>query len=248
MSKCPCSSVGALAQRVLETLNDKDGARYSMSLVISHMNEGLCQIQALRPDAFAETLLYPLQAGGYQQLPPEYTALKQVHDNVAVTESGGVTQLGGVTSTRASVNKYLQNKSCLATDSCGPVATAKIESMTMNNLNPAVFTVYPPVPADGAVTVRITAVKRAPVHTANNLGACVGVDCRYESDLFNWVMMRCYELDMESAVARDLAKYYRDGFMQDYQASYLQAQREGSGYVLGQNPRNPDTDPNFKQR
>lgn len=250
-----CSTIGQLAERVAGITNDLQFTRWSKATVIDYLNEGLCTVHGLRPDAFSGPVTLTLQPGALQTVPGEYSALVSVSGNVT-TNAGGTTEGGSVSEADATFATILKKKPCLShvVAGCAPVPGApaqkpyEVASFTRDATNPRSFTVSPPVPYGQNPQVRATAISAPPRHKVEDFGACSGIrDCKYEASLVSWAVARCFQTDIESQFASTAADRHMKAFYDMFNTLYLQDQRFGSGLYAGQDQNRPNADPNFRQ-
>lgn len=249
-----CSTLGALVDRIAGLLNDADAqcpnVRWSRDSLISHINEGLCRVQALRPDAFSTTSEIVLKPGALQTLPPVFVSLSSVESSVKA--DGSETPVQQVDDR---FSKIFAKKRCLTRDrrcedpraNAGqdPCASYAVKSFVKNPLDEKTFRVEPPVPPGCSPRVVVTAVKRPPRYCAADEGKCLEVDCEYEAAIVEWVLYRAFGIDTESAVATRISMEHLKSFNTLMATDYLMEQRYGSGFYRGQEGTG---DPQFRSR
>jgi len=235
-----CSTVAELVDRASGLLDDNlvdcPNVRYTRPMLIDYLNEAICRLQGLRPDAFTETLEFSLTPGKKQFLPDEFVSLGSVEFSVGA--DGKETTVSKVDQ---KWSKIFSKKSCLARDkrcdpgskSGDPCADYAVKSFTKNKFDEAVFYVEPPVPKGCAPQVCATVVKKPQRFCSSDEGSCVGVDCEFDSALVDWIMYRALSGEVESAQARGVAVDYRTAFFNGLAANYLQESRFHSGYYTG---------------
>jgi hypothetical protein len=250
-----CSTVREIITRAANILNDFDHEtgthiRWHQSTLIAYLHESLCELQAHRPDAFACTQTLTLRAGSSQELPSNLQSLVRIEQNNSTGESGAVVDGPTISEADERISRAFKKKACLssAAEDCFATSPApyKVGSYTKNPFDEAHFTVSPPVPQGQTATVRAVVVRRPARISATDLDAVIEPACKYEAQLVDWVVMRAYETDTESATSMAMAKQHREHFYLALASKYLQAQRQGSGLYLGLDPKTPDADQRFR--
>ena len=250
-----CSTVRELIVRAANILNDFDHEtgthiRWHQSTLVAYLHESLCELQAHRPDAFACTRTLTLQPGSSQQLPPDLQSLVRIEQNNSTAENGSTIEGSTISEADERISRAFKKKRCLSSSATDCFATSpapySVGSYTKNPFDESHFTVSPPVPQGQTATVRAVVVRRPARISATDLDAVIEPACKYEAQLVDWVVMRAYETDIESASSMAMAKQHRDHFYLALASKYLQAQRQGSGLYLGIDPRTPDADTKFR--
>jgi hypothetical protein len=246
-----CGTVQDIVGRVAGILNDDSaiGERtWPVGELVGHLNEGLCELLKLRPDAFIQSVTLPLSQGSRQKLPPGYASLVRVNTNLDTSASGALTEGAAVTEADGRYLSALKKKPCLSsTGHCAEPKPYAVSSYTRDGVNANTFTVSPPVPAGAGVSVDADVVVRPPRHTTVSVGECIGVPCEYEAALVNWMLHRAYAKETESQYANSQVDRYLKAWYENINAGYLQDSRQNSGFWAGQDLNRPSADPNFRQ-
>lgn len=233
-------TASGIVQKVSSLLSDQcEGDAYetwSKQDLTSYLNDAMCQILALRPDAFACVEEIKLVAGTRQTLDSQY------HSIVSIEEADdGSTS--GTSETTSDVLKHYRKKSCVTgLSSDGSYSPS---SFRKNDVVKNTFYVSPAVPEGADATIVATVIK-------NPGKACVddttplSISCEYEAQLTDWMMMRALSVEAESSqTSLTLAREYRQAFYLTFNTNYRQQQRIGSGYYLG---KEGDGDESFRSR
>lgn len=224
------SIAGAMILNVSDTLSDQaTGAEYSAwskDVLAGFLTEGMCQLLALRPDAFASVETIALQAGAAQTLPSSFHSLLDISDADTADNSDD----GAMRSDNDVLRRFGKPPCLVAT----PGTVYALKTFSVNANVKTAFNVFPPVPVGTVVSVRATVVKLPTIFTAANLTQTIGISCEYDAPLVDWMLMRAYGTETESASSATLARTHRDAFYAAFNTNYLQARRFQSGYYLGQ--------------
>ena len=246
-----CSTLGDIIERLGADLNDEDHVQWSKAVLIGFINEGLCELHGLRPDAFAATEVITLQAGTQQKLPAGVSSVSQVWSNVSTDAAGHVTDGKPVSSTDINYTNIFRNKKkCLTggSDCVNPAASVySVDSFIKNPIDDNAFDVSPPVPFGIYPQVRATVIKSPHRHDGTQLRECLGIACNYEAQIITYALYRAYCRDTESQTMMAASERFRKAFYEAIDKDYLQDQRYGSGLYKGQDPKRPYADPNFRQ-
>lgn len=233
-------TAAGLVEKVSSLLSDQcEGNTYetwSKKDLTSYLNDALCQILALRPDAFACIEEIPLVTGTRQTLPDGY------HSIVSIEEADdGSTS--GASETTSDILKHYRKPSCVTGLSSDGTYTPS--SFRRNDMVKTSFYVSPAVPEGANATITATVIKNPATQCADST-ATLPLGCEYEAQIVDWMMMRALSVEAESSnVSLQLARDYRQGFYLAFNTNYRQAQRVGSGYYLGQEG---DGDESFRSR
>lgn len=250
MSDCKgrCGSVGTIVARAARILNDTSYVRWSKADLVDYLNEALCEMHGLRPDAFARSVDLPLRAGSLQSLPPGYSALVEIVSNLA-TVGTDIVEGTAVSEADARYAALARKKPCLASSICAAdPSQATISSFSRDAIDPTQFTVYPPVPVGAGISVRATVIVRPLPFVATDWDACTGIECLFDAQLVNWIVYRAFSTDSESQTATNTSDKFIKAFYDAFQADYLQLQRFTSGQYAGMDIKRPGADPNFRQK
>ena len=264
MTECrtaPATTVADIIARVGGILNDREAGyehiQWPVGELVGHINEALCELSAHRPDAFVEQVEMTLKPGRRQEAPKGYSAILSLDYNIPPNGSLDGPEAGGKIS-ETSVEfaaAFSLGASCFSSSgpSCGDPSPhggtnssavsepAKITGYERNKLDQSVVYVQPPVPRGKVVKVAATLQKLPCKHSADHLKAPLGLSCKYDSAVVDWVLMRCFEKDIESEFARQAAERHRTHFYQALGAKYTMESQFGSQFWEG---RTPDGEPN----
>lgn len=226
----PKRTIGDLISQVQVMLCDGDAVHWSENELITYLNEALCEIAGLRPDAFVKMVTLELEPGEQQQLPKPYIDLVKVEENL---DKNGKPKDGSISKTTSTAGDRLGAKYRCDPDGVG----AKYEGITGYKITAqshGYFTVSPPVPEGEKAYVNAMVYVPPPHFHADDLGDenCV-LPCIYDAQIIDWIMKRAYEKDVESQWARDRAAYHYSLFRTGMDADYRSASRLRSGYMLG---------------
>lgn len=231
------TTASEIIHKVSATLSDQCEGRefttWAEQELLGYLNEGLCQIFALRPDVFSSVKDITLQAGDIQDFSGEYSAILSIN-GVQPTDVNEETQ------NQSTLLTHFRKKSCLNTNVSGAYT---LRGFTVDPVVRSLITVNPAVPNGETVTVKAVVSQRpCKLDLADTLSA----PCEYESALCDWMLMRAYGVESETdPQSLELMRSYRQGFYDTFQVNYRQYQRFNSGYYGG---REGDGDPQFRSR
>ena len=235
------ATVRSIVTKVSRSLSDQcpgdEFTTFTQEDLVGFLNDAICQIHALRPDAFATVTNITLQDGECQELSDEF---------MTVVEIDGVTpeDVDAESQSTADVLKHFRKAPCLT--AAALMGKYAVSSFTLNPVVPSAFTVSPEVPSGETPRVKATVIKSPTRFCADDLDAALGIPCQYESAICDWMLSRAHGVEAESDTnALNLMQFYRDGFYNTFNVNYRQAQRFGSGYYLG---REGDGDEQFRNR
>jgi len=203
--------------------------------LLSYYNDALCQILALRPDAFAEVTEIKLTEGECQKLSDEFHQLLNIIGAEKAPDSDTVQSSDELMS-------HFRRKSCPSGAASGPYAA---KTFTVNAATKVDFIVDPPVPSGQTPVVKATVVRAPAMAETKDLDApsCLGHE--YNAILCDWMLHRAYSAETENAENRSWAEFHYQKFYNTFTTNYLQGQRFGSGFYLG---REGDGDGSFRGR
>lgn len=75
--------------RAATTLQDASNIRWPVTELHGYLNDGLCEIVTIKPNAVSKTVNLELDEGTLQTLPAEYTVLSRVSRNMVDANTGG---------------------------------------------------------------------------------------------------------------------------------------------------------------
>jgi hypothetical protein len=233
MAAC-CTTVRDIITRAARLLGDVEHAVWPVDVLVQHLNEGLCELQSYRPDAFIKTVELTLRPGREQRLSAEYRRIVSINANI----TGDGTEGRMVSEVSDAVLRAFSKRPCVDVRrrDCYEVL-----SWSRNKTDPRIFYVSPPVPPGHRALVSATVVMYPPRHLPTKLDECVGVDCAYDAQLLDWVLSRAYEEDIESVRNTEMAVRHKRNFYDALGIEYLQESRFNSGRWLG---READGDTN----
>ena len=204
--------------------------------LVDYLNDGLCQILATRPDAFASVENITLTAGDCQKLGDEYYALLGINGAQAVSD-------GETTQNTQEIMQHFRRKMCAPTTAAG--AYAGVNQFTVNIATKVDFTIDPPVPSGQTAEVKATVARRPDEVTKGNLDESICLGHEYNALLCDWMLHRAFSVETEGAGNREWANFHYRKFYDTFNVNYLQGQRFGSGFYLG---REGEGDERFRSR
>lgn len=250
------TKVKDILDRAAAILNDREEGyehiQWPVGDLVTYVNEALCELSAHRPDAFVKQVELTLLPGSRQELPDQYSKLVSLDANIPANGELGGPVTGRKISESSSefAEVFSSGPSCFSSGpSCGePPAPHDGENPSAEVLSyqrakglPNVFYVAPEVPRGKVVKVAATVQEAPPVHDALHLKRALGVPCKFDSAVLDWVLMRCWEKDIESSFAVAAAERHRGHFYQALGVKYRMESQFNSEYFKG---RTPDGDPN----
>ena len=235
-------TIGAFIDRALTLLHDAEpgfeATLWSKPTLLGHLNEGLCQIAAMRPDLFTGTHKIPLRPGSHQELPEGFAAIYGVDGNVQVGPDGQVTVEDDVHVSDQAMLRRFKKKPCLASDAltdCGDAGTGyRVKTFIPNPHNLREFRVEPPVPEGANVEIMATVLKTPRTYTDADLSRNIPLECPNTAALMDWVLHRAYCIESESEYIRSAKNDHLRYFYGSVNGKYFADSRMRSGYVLGQ--------------
>ena len=237
------STVRQITERAAITLRDFEAGHefttWTKAMLLEWLNEGLCQLSALRPDLFTATRKITLKPGANQTLPDGIDAVYDINGNVLISPDGTETVEEGVTTGNQKLSRRFKKKPCLVADdtggNCGDLGDGyKVKSFIRNPYTSREFRVEPPVPEGVEVEVMAT-VLLAPGHfDEGDYENKTPLSCSNDAALLDWILMRAYEVEIESEYAARAKVYHAQKFYHETGQKYFADSRMTSGYVLGQ--------------
>lgn len=233
-------TVKQMLDRALTLLRDNEAGfeatTWSRKSLLDWLNEGLCQIAALRPDLFVTTADIPLKPGSQQELPEGYEQILSIEGTVTAGPDGTPIVSDSATVADSALLRRFKKKPCLAsqTSECGdPGAGYEVKSFIPNPHNMRQFRVEPPVPAGASVEVRASVVKAPGHYTDGDANKDVALSCPSHAALLDWIMHRAYSTELESEYAIRAKNDHLRQFYASVNGKYIADSRMVSGYVLG---------------
>lgn len=214
MSCAPkCTTLGAIIDRAMALLADNDpiapNTRWSVSTLVSFVNEGLLEIGSRLPTALASRIDMRLSPGSVQTLPSEYATLVSIDEVVNGREVRPVT----------AVSHRYRGRVKVPARKCSPCAAKPcdgyfVSTFTQHPVDDRTFWVDPPVPAGCPdVFVRAVVTRGAVPLTACDVNKCLSLSPGFEAQLLDWVMWRALSMDHASEGARVQAKTHYETFI-----------------------------------
>ena len=215
-------TVDYVIRRAAEILNDfnehAQHVRWSKAVLAGHLNEALQELSVHRPDVYAEGYDMKLAPGTLQKVPEGYRQVLAVEHNVNADGTAGAR-------VSRSDDNFARLPTRRGTETNTPTTGYVVSGFGTNPIDDTVFSVTPAVPANTTAIVRVLLVREPIRHQINNLAAPLGIPDRYEAQVMDWMLMRCYESDIESQHASAAATRHRTHF---YAA--LNAKRTNESY------------------
>lgn len=178
-------------------INDAEGLGYSEDFLIEVINDGLCLIYQLRPEAFAVSRLLPAQLGGVQCINDCCDRLISV-DGITDDCGNPIAHIrqGSVKTSRSF------DKSAIG----GSGYVFSLRDGVSNQ-----FEVAPAIAKQGQFSFRITCTSKP--------AALQGLDdevpdCTHHEALLNYALYRLYAVETDSAVSQQLSARYYNQMMQ----------------------------------
>lgn len=220
-------TIKTLSTQMNDQRKDREYSRWTRPMWLEYVNEGLSEIGAYRPDAFAASVEIPLVSGTMQTLPEGAQTLVSIEDNgegVAARESDAIVASAFATYNACPSKVQMVNGR----------AVYGVKSFAINSLNPRAFMVSPPVPATVPVTITATVQNAAPLYTLADWNEPIAIADKYYNNLLDFATARAYAFDTESQVSLTESKKLFSLFYQTMGAKYKIDSAYGSGYYGGQ--------------
>jgi hypothetical protein len=211
-----CSTVDTILDRVAGLLNDRDpvvgSVRWPRADLIGYLNEGLCELSAHKPDAFASVVDLVLKPGSLQKLSDKFKGLAAIEAHYSKDGEKAVSE------SNYRYAKIFKRKPCLARHRCSgasgdPCRDYVLKSYVKNPIDDTAFTVDPPIPAGCAITVKATVYSRPQRFCSADGKKCLGVGCEFEAQLVDWMLYRAFSVDTESTQMREASKMHYELFV-----------------------------------
>jgi hypothetical protein len=240
---CPGQKVSDLVRRVSTLLGDQCTGqqyhRWTKAVLIDILNDARCALVAMRPDAFTQAVDLDLKPGTEQALDPKYESL------VDIISSGEGAAQAAVGSSDIYYTKALRGKKCLAADDCVAASEYTMNSASVNEKNPRVFSVSPPVLPGQTPKVRANVVVTPAPFCPQDEGKDLDVECQFVPAMMEYMLYRAYGMEIDSVASEAASDKHFKAYMSLIDKGYLVAQRWGSGYYKGDIG---SKDPAFKSR
>lgn len=224
------NTVGETIQHVSTQLSDQRGAhaytRWRREHLLEYLNQGLKEIGAYRPDAFAKTYRIDLVPGRKQSAPNgdavQSVSLGNGKDSMAHKSSSELLK---------SFSAYHDAPTPLRT--INGVIQYKVRSISRDKTDQSIFYVSPPVPAGAKASLEIQVNSRPPEYSGDYWDKPVGIEDKYYNNLIDFILARAYAKDTESQVSAAKSQRLLQLFYQAMGAKYKIDSARNSGYYLG---------------
>jgi hypothetical protein len=240
---CVGQTVSHLVQRVSNLLGDQcvgqQYHRWTKGALIDILNDARCSLVSMRPDAFTQAVDLTLAPGSLQTLDKRYESLVDV-----ISSGSGATE-ASVGTADIYYTKALRGKKCLANSDCTPASSYTMAYASVNEKNPRVFTVSPPVPVGSSPTVKANVVVTPAPYCPADEGKDLDIECQFVPALMEYMLYRAYGMEIDSAASEQASERHFKAYLTLIDKGYLVAQRWGSGYYKGKIGAD---DPAFKSR
>lgn len=221
-------TLGDLLTHVSGQLSDqqrqREFIRWNRGTLLEYANQGLAEIGAYRPDAFASTVNHLLATGA-----------KQTVDTLGSVES---IEANGVPLNDADISIY---RAFAAYATCPPKVRMrngrpdfKLRSVSIDPNQKGVFYVSPPIPAGLKITVKVKVNGGAPQYTLADWNKPIDMQLKYINNLIDFVMARAYQRDTESQISKANAQRLFSLFYQAMGVKYKIDSAFNSGYYKGE--------------
>lgn len=180
--------VESLITEIRYQLSDLQGLGYPVKLLLEFINDGLCLIYQLRPEAFAKSRILKGKLGSVQCLDDCCDRLLSVDSIVDACGNSLDIIRQGSTKMAALFDKPPINQHA---------RTYKIRSNVENE-----FEVHPPIRSDEDVYFRV--VCTSPPDAVDELNDTLP-NCKHHEALINYVLYRAYAVESESETSRGLS-------------------------------------------
>lgn len=222
-------TVGEICKAVSQQMNDQrpqyEYMRWTRDMLVGYMNQGLKEIAAYKPDAFARTLDLSLVAGRVQKL-PEGVSLR----GIGAGRDGRMAH--------ASEDSLL--KSFTGYAPCPPRPQMKngrihyaVKSFAVDSADPSFFYVSPPVPVGISVSIKAQVDGVVTEYTLADWDKTVVVSDKYYNNLLTYMRGQAYALDHESQVSLSQSAALLTSFYQVMGVKYKVEAARNSGYENG---------------
>lgn len=161
-------------------------ASYSLNSMVAAYNRAMCLVAKYRPDIFTELRIVKLHAGTYQDVRGCCTAILGVLDQTG-PHGETIRELDGGRDTTVKVKRTWKKASC-APRPAGAPGGYIIENVHVDpNLNSR-FKVFPPVPCDVDVYVRVKCVNPPCPVDATHVEKQVDAACDHMTAAYHYVL------------------------------------------------------------
>jgi len=216
---------------VSRQLNDqkpgKEYTRWTINMLLSYTNTGLAEISGYKPDAFTATSSLVLVSGSYQTMASNVRLI-----SVDSNTDGSLVHEADLDLLRA-YRTYDSNSLPIDFSAQGtPQYHAR--SFAIDPKNPTTFYISPPVPVGLSPSVRVTVQDTVPEYTDSMLDQTIPLESKYRPNLWDYVLARAFELDMESRESRANAQMHFTAFWQAMGVKYKRETQFRNGFYNGQ--------------
>lgn len=223
------NTVGHICLHVSHQMNDQRAhaqyTRWTRSMLVEYLNQGLKEIATYKPDAFARTLDLTLVAGRAQTLP----------EGVSLRGFGA-----GTDGRLAHESDDSLLKSFTGFAPCPPRPKMKngrldysIKSFSVDNADPNIFYVSPPVPLGANLTVKANVDGSSEEYTLADWDETVAISDKYYNNLLTYMEAMAYGVDTESQVSLNEKARLLGLFYQTMGVKYKVEAARNSGYENG---------------
>lgn len=224
-------NVGFIVTHVSGQLSDqtkgREFTRWNRNVAIEYMNEGLKEIGAYRPEAFAVTKQILLQSGRVQSV-GDGSEIQSIESNT----DGSPVNKGNAEIMKAFGAYAL----CVPKiNTVNGIIKYAVRSFAVDEADPKTFYVEPPVPFGATgITVIATINSKPPEYTLADWNKpCIVAD-KFYNNLIDYMMARAYQRDTESQVSQGQASRLFSLFYQAMGVKYKMESARNSGYYRGE--------------
>lgn len=221
-------TVGQTIKHVSMQLSDQrqnhEYVRWKVNDLHDYLNQGLMEIGAYRPDAFANTYEIDLVPGRVQQA-PNGDAVQSISDS-----DGRMVHKSDAPLLKA-FSAYFDAGDALRL--CDGQIVYKLRSFASDETDPTLFYVSPPVPRGIKAKAKIQVNSRAPQYKGGDWDTPIAIQEKYYNNLIDFMLARAYAKDTESQVSAAKSQRLLQLFYQSMGAKYKIDSARNSGYYLG---------------
>jgi hypothetical protein len=208
-----------LVVRAAQELEDYEpgyeNTSWSLDALLGYLQEALQTMAALKPEVYAISDRVQLSPGSRQIVPERYSRLVRVDSNATTGES--------IMPAHALLSKHFTKPECVST-------SGAVRSYFIDENNPRVYTVQPPVPDFPAQYVEATWQAKVPelVSAVSEIDFPGGDAAVYQAPMLDWMLYRAFARDTESTTSLNRSQLHYKAF---YQFFNVQVQLSNVGRV-----------------
>lgn len=223
-------TVGQIATHVSRQMNDqrrgKEFTRWTRTDMLGYLNQGLKEIGAYRPEAYAVTVALAL-VSGIKQTVPDGGKLRGfapgAQGNTAHSSDDRLMKAFGAYAT-CPPRIVMRN---------GKVVYA-VKTFAVDSIDPKTFYVSPPVPAGLTISVQAQVDGTTPEYTLADWNKPVTIVDSFYNNLVDFMMAQAYKMDTESQVSAAASQRLLQLFYQVMGVKYKIDSARNSGYYMGE--------------